>query len=56
MRFRPKSRASMDQAPGPIIAKVPPRTPKIRGTPRLPGRECDPGLNNRDQNANYRGP
>ena len=26
MYFRPKSRASMDQAPGPIIANVPPKT------------------------------
>src|SRR5579864_2187390 len=30
MSFLPKSRASKDQAPGPIIAKVPPKTARVR--------------------------
>jgi len=31
MRFRPKSQASSDQVPGPIIANVTPRTARKRG-------------------------
>jgi hypothetical protein len=31
MRFLPKSRASMDQAPGPTIANVAPRNPSMTG-------------------------
>ena len=37
MCFRPKSRASMDQAPGPTIAKLAPRTAKYDGIQGLLG-------------------
>jgi len=36
MCFLPNSRASIDQAPGPIIAKVAPRIASIRGTSGSP--------------------
>jgi hypothetical protein len=39
MCFLPKSRASIDQAPGPIIAKVPPRVANMMATNELSGRE-----------------
>ena len=39
MCFLPKSRASIDQAPGPIIAKVAPRVANMMGINELPGRE-----------------
>ena len=38
MCFLPNSRASIDQAPGPIIAKVAPRIASIRGTSGSPTR------------------
>lgn len=34
--FLPKSRASIDQAPGPIIARVAPRVAKTRGSQKSP--------------------
>jgi hypothetical protein len=37
MRFRPKIQASIDQVPGPIIAKVAPRTARKRGRVVLAG-------------------
>ena len=37
MRRRPKTQASTDQVPGPIIAKVAPRTAKKRGSVALAG-------------------
>jgi hypothetical protein len=37
MRFRPKTQASMDQVPGPIIARVAPRTARKRGRVALAG-------------------
>ena len=39
MCFLPKRRASMDQAPGPIIAKVAPRVANMMGMNGLAGRE-----------------
>ena len=39
MCFLPKSRASKDQAPGPIIARVAPRTPRLAGKAALFGTE-----------------
>ena len=39
MCFLPNSRASMDQAPGPIIAKVAPRAASTMGINGSPGRE-----------------
>ena len=39
MRFLPKSRASNDQAPGPIIARLAPRTPRMAGKVALFGTE-----------------
>jgi len=39
MCFRPKSRASMDQAPGPTIAKLAPRTASPIGMQESPGSE-----------------
>lgn len=38
MCFLPNSRASIDQAPGPTIAKVAPRIASIRGTSGSPTR------------------
>jgi len=42
MCFRPKSRASIDQAPGPTIAKLTPRTPSMIGIHGSPGCEKAP--------------
>jgi len=39
MRFLPNSRASTDQAPGPIIAKLTPRVARIKGIQGPVGRE-----------------
>ena len=39
MCFLPNSRASIDQAPGPIIAKVAPRIASIMGTNGSPTRD-----------------
>jgi hypothetical protein len=39
MRFLPNSRASTDQAPGPIIASVTPRVARIKGIQELVGRD-----------------
>lgn len=55
MCFRPKSRASMDHAPGPTIAKLAPRTASPVGIQGSPGvRERDPQFNNSHQRSQQR--
>ena len=58
MCFLPKSRASIDQAPGPIIAKVAPRAASMMGIHGSPGceKESDPRFNDYYQRSDHGSP
>jgi hypothetical protein len=57
MRFLPNSRASIDQAPGPIIARLAPRTTSVRGKQGIADtRQKDPQFNNSNEHSCYWSP